>query len=560
MKFRPDAQRVEVYNEGLAVYLHDPANAAAILAANPQSVLTMSDIAPSKDKALKKIVEEGLLVTYYLRQDDSIVVDVTVGSPLDKAEIKALSKQGVPLMKPSQTVISIPSGRLRIDTANTFRLSEESRAYAEEYEKEHGRPPADDDLGAFGLEEASGEITVPPGDYVLTLYRVHFEEMEDTDEDDNGYDGPGEFITLTPVNEIERPKRIPAVIEYGAGYPRIVGLHAWKIDGDTFYGRVIGGGITNFSWKHAEAMGIRRGQHLRLRHENKDYDAVYLGGIEPRANPELCALIYPDLLEGFGKGHPDWLSAAIHEESILKKPLLWIQTLKKNLYLTAEKASPLEIRVLQDFVLPAPPEAPVPQGACEEGAIRGTVLAAGPGGIELGCGVKALQALRTGPAAELVLRIGNIDAPLLLLPSAEERHRPYHIAGSINRSDEVLFTDVFAYMIEGGDPVFRACVGEARSDELVSILKEYKKGCTFNSTDGYVPKDPECAKEQKQRCITLWREGVGRYAGPSALSAALMRHWDDPQAMTLSCRVIAYQGVNLFGDATGCDFEITRRV
>jgi hypothetical protein len=518
----------------------------------------MSDVEPSKDKALKKIVEQGLLVTYYLRQDDSIVVDVAVGPPLDKAEIKALAKQGVPLMKPSQTVISIPSGRLRIDTANTFRLSEESRAYAEEYEKEHGKPPAEDDLKAFGLEDASGEITVPPGDYVLTLYRVHFEEMEDRDEDDNGFDGPGEFITLTPAGEIERPKRIPTVIEYGAGYPRIVGLHAWKIEGGTFYGRVIGGGVTNFSWKHAEAMGIRRGQHLRLRHDNKDFDAVYLGGIEPRGNPELCALLYPDLLEGFGKAHPDWLSAAIHEESILKKPLLWIQTLKKNLSLVAEKASPLEIKVLQDFVLPAPPEGPVPQGTCEEGVICGSVLAAGSGGIELGCGANTLKALRTGQAAELVLRIGDSSAPVLLLPSTEERHRPYHIAGSITRSDDVLFTDVFAYMVEGGDPVFRACVGEARSTELVSILKEYKKGCTFNSSDGYVPKDPELAKEQKRQCVALWREGVGRYAEPGALSAVLVRHWDDPKATTLSCRVIAYQGVNVFADASGKDFEITR--
>ena len=177
MKFRPDAQRVEVYNEGLAVYLHDPSNAAAILAANPQSVLAMSDVEPSKDKALKKIVEQGLLVTYYLRQDDPIVVEVSVGPPLDKAELKAIGKMGVSLMKPAQTVIGLPGGRLRIDTPNTFRLSEESRAYAEEYEKIHGKAPADSDLKAFGLEEESGEIAVPPGDYVLSLYRVDFEKM-----------------------------------------------------------------------------------------------------------------------------------------------------------------------------------------------------------------------------------------------------------------------------------------------------------------------------------------------------------------------------------------------
>ena len=559
MKFRPDAQRGEVYNEALAVYLHDPANAAAIIAANPQSVIAMSDVEPNKDKALKKIVEQGLLVTYFLRQDDSIVVDVSVGPPLDKAEIKAIAKQGVPLMKATQTVINLPSGRLRVDTANTFRLSEESRAYAEEYEKAHGKAPADNDLKAFGLEDESGEIVVPPGDYVLTLYRVDFEKMEDREEDEeNGFPGPGEFITLTPASEIERPKRIPAVIDYGAGYPRIAGLRAWKIVDGKFFGLVVGGCVSNFTWKHAAQLGLRRGQHLRLRHENKDYDAVYLAGVEPRDNQHLCALLYPDLLDGLYKQHPEWLSAAIHEESVLKTPLLWIQTLNKKLHLAAEKASPLEIIPQDDFVLPAPPEGPVPEGICEGGVIRGTVLAAGAGGLELGCGAKTLKALRAGRAADLTLRIVGQRARLLLLPDAEHRHRPHHIAGSIKRGDDVLFTDVFAYMVEGGDPVFCACVGEARANELVATLKEYKKGCTFNSRDGYVPNDPELAKEQKKRCVALWREGVGRYGEPGALSAVLMRHWDDPKATSLSCRVIMHEGVNLFADSVGEVFEITR--
>ncbi len=558
MKFRPDAQRVEVYNEALAVYLHDPANVAAILAANPQSILAMSDVEPSKDKALKKVVEQGLLVTYFLRQDDSIVVDVSIGPPLDKAELKAIAKQGVLLMKPTQTVINLPSGRLRIDTANTFRLSDESRAYAEEYEKEHGKPPADNNLVAFGLEDESGEAAVPPGDYVLSLYRVDFEKMDDFDEDEGGYTGPGEFITLTPAGEIERPKRIPTAIEYGHGQPRITGLRAWRIEDGKFFGLVVGGCVSNFTWKHAEKLGLRRGQHLRMRHEEKDYDAVYFGGLEPRANQDLCALIYPDMLDGLYKQHPEWLSAAIHEESILKTPLLWIQTLNKKVHLTAEKASPLEITPLDDFVLSPPPEGPVPEGACEDGVIRGAVLAAGAGGLELGCGARILKALRAGKAAELMLRIGGKSARVLLLPSAEHRHRPHHIAGSAKRSGEHMFRDVFAYMIDGGDEVFRACVGEARSVELVKILKEYKKGCTFTPQEGYVPKDPGLAETQRVRSVELWCEGVGRYAEPGAMSAVLMRHWDDPKATSLSCRVIGAEGVNLFADSAGQEFELAR--
>jgi hypothetical protein len=556
MKFRPDAQRVEVYNEGLAVYLHDPANAAAIVAANPQSIIAMSDVEPSKDKALKKIVEQGLLVTYFLRQDDSIVVDVSVGPPLDKAEIKAIAKQGVPLMKPTQTVISLPSGRLRIDTANTFRLSEESRAYAAEYEKTHGNVPADNDLKAFGLEDESGEIAVPPGDYVLSLYRVDFEKMEDREED--GFPGPGEFITLTPAGEIERPKRIPAAIEYGHNQPRVAGLNKWKIEDGRFLGVMAGGCVSNFRWKHAEKLGLRRGQHLRLRHDNKDYDAVYLGGVEPRSDHELCSLIYPDMLEGFRAQHPDWLTAGIHESTITKTALLYIQSQDPKVYLTSEQGSALEIEGLDDFVLPAPPEGPVPQGSCEGGAIRGTVLAAGACGLELGCGAKTIKSLRAGKAAELMLRIGGKEARLLLIPSAEHRNRPHHIAGSAKREDERLFRDVFAYMYQGGDEVFRAFVGEARSVELVKLLKEYQKGCTFTPRDGYVPHDPELAETQRERSMALWREGVGRYAEAGALYGLLTPHWDDRKATSLSCRVIAYQGVNFFAEAAGEIFEIKR--
>lgn len=92
----------------------------------------------------------------------------------------------------------------------------------------------------------------------------------------------------------------------------------------------------------------------------------------------------------------------------------------------------------------------------------------------------------------------------------------------------------------------------------MTILKAYKKGCTFNSRDGYVPKDPDLAAQQREQSVALWCEGVGRYAEPGAMSAVLMRHWDDPKATSLSCRMIMHEGVNLFADSVGEAFEITR--
>ena len=554
MYFREGVQRVEVYNEALVVYLHDPSHAEAILKLRPPSLFDHGDVEPGKDKALKKVVEQGLLVTYFLRQDDSIRVDVAIGPPLTKAEVKKLR---VPIMKPTQTFISIPSGRLRIDTANTFRLSDEAQSYAEAYQQEHGQWPADDNLAAFGLEDASGEISVPPGDYVLTLHRVDFDAMDD-DDDDNEFDGPGEFITLTPIGELARPKRIPPVLEYGAGYSRVAHLRASKIVNGVFYGRVCGGSIVNMTWPHATKLGLRRGQRLRITHEDKPYDAVFLGSIELRADPELASMIYPKGLAHLQQAHPGLLTAAIHDNSTLGIALLWLQTLEAKRDLTAERGSVVVIEPCPDFILPAPPAGPPPQGEFKDGAVHGAILAAADCGVELSCNAKVLKGLRCGKADELTLHCGDVRLPILLLPNAEHRQRPYHIVNSIERGDDVLFRDIFSYMAGGGDEVFRAFVGAERIERLMALVNEYQKGCTFTPTDGYQPKDPVRAAEIRPQCIVLWRDGIARFGVAGAMSATFARHWDDPSATTLSCRVIKNKGANLLKDAVGKDFVLTK--
>ena len=554
MQTRTGSQRVEVYNEGLAVFLHDPSNAPEFLRLKPESFLGMRGSEPSKDKALKQVVERGLLVTYTLRQDDPIVVDVCVGAPLSKLEIKQC---GVPLMKPSQTVISLPSGRLRIDTANTFRLGAEPQSYVEDYVKEHGHPPNDDDLNAFGLLDKSGEISVPPGDYVITLYRVDFERLDD-DPDDGEYDGPGEFITLTPAGEIERPKRIPVVLEYGAGHARVFGLRACKVVDGVFYGIMIGGCISNFSWPHAAKLGLRRGQKIAIEHDGKPYEAVYLGGIEPRTDPNLASLVFGTALNELSKGRPDLLTAAIHLESILKTPLLWIQTTSDKQMLAAERGSTLKITAMPDFLLPPPSESPVPQGDFHDGAVVGHVLASGAAGLELGCCAAILRRLKAGKSAELRLEIGGRSAPIILMPNAEENFRPYHIARSVEDKSPDFFKRVFSYMIDGGDEVFCAMLGPARAADLTKMLKTYKAGCTFNPRDGYVPKDEAAIGPLRESSVALWKEGMGRWNTPGAMTAALVPHWDDRKLSTLSCRLIAHSGENTFADCTGADFVLRR--
>lgn len=553
MQFRPDSQRVEVYNEGLAVYLHDPANAAEILRLNPESLIGMSTLDPSKDKALKEVVERGLLVTYFLRQDDSIVVDVCVGPPLAKDEIK---KCGVPLMKPTQTVISIPSGRLRIDTANTFRLSADAQACAEEYVNSHGKQPDDADLAAFGLEDASGEVSVPPGDYVLTLYRVDFEKLEDDEEDGDGFDGPGELVLLTPAHALDRPKRIPRALEYGAGYQRVFGLRACRIADGAFHGLMIGGCISNFSWQHAEKLGLRRGQRILLTHDGATHDAVFLGGVEPRSNPELAEMVLGRELDGVVQSHPGLLTAAIHMESIAKTPLLWIQTTDPDKFLSAERGTPLKVEATPDFFLPPPGDAEISQGSFGGGAITGHVLASGASGLELGCGEKTLRRLKAGKSSALLLEIDGRSAPVILLPDAEHRHRPYHIAQSAAEPSPDFPMRIFSYLIDGGDEVFRAMLGRSRATEITRMLKAYKAGCTFSSRDGYVPKDKAAGEALRQRWVAAWIEGIGKWNVAGAMSAVVTRHWDHRTCSTLSCRMIAHPPQNPFRKCTGAAYTL----
>ncbi|MCC6155957.1 MAG: hypothetical protein IT367_19475, partial [Candidatus Hydrogenedentes bacterium] len=506
-------------------------------------------------KALKEVVERGLLVTYFLRQDDPIVVDVCVGPPLTKDEIKNC---GVPLMKPTQTIISIPSGRLRIDTPNTFRLNADAQANAEEYVKAHGKQPNDDDLESFGLEDKSGEVTVPPGDYVLTLYRVDFDKFDDDDDEDDetGFDGPGELVLLTPAKKIERPKRIPRVLEYGAGYQRVFGLRAWKMVDGTFHGLMIGGFASNFSWQHAEKLGLRRGQRIVLTHEGKPHDAIYLAGIEPRSNPDLASMVLGNALDKVVQAHPGLLTAAIHTESILKTPLMWIQTTEEGKYLSADRGTPLIVEATKDFFIPPPDDKEVSQGSFSGGVITGQVLASGTGGLELGCSAKTLKQLKPGKSDALQLEIHGTTVPVILLPDAEHRHRPYHIAGSAAKPSPDFPMRIFSYLIDGGDEVFRAMLGQSRAKEITRMLKEYKASCTFNSRDGYVPKDKAKGEALSKRWVEMWIEGISKWNTPGAMSAVLAPHWDDPKCTTLSCRMVAHPPANPFGAYKGASYML----
>lgn len=260
---RTSATPVRVYNEGLCVYLHDEGNAEAIrkllASAKYRGCNLKKDFYSNlTNRAFAKaIAAKGLAVAYTLEQDDEIEVEVAVGSPLTERELSAAR-----WLEPQYARLSLPTGRLRIDSANTMPLDPDDKT----------------DRGQV--------VQVPPGDYLLTLYRVDWDELPRAGI--KRYKGPQEFILLTP-NKSARGKKPPASAK-PAG-PILPFQHrrpdsSWKRDQKVvtgqFKGRLIFNGFweafyVNLTRKQAAKLGLEPGMRVQLQCEKFTLDGLYLG-------------------------------------------------------------------------------------------------------------------------------------------------------------------------------------------------------------------------------------------------------------------------------------------
>lgn len=153
---RKGAHRVQIFNSGLEVWLYDERNADAI----------------RKKGLWQKLVDggktDGLLVGYGLWQDDSLLIDVVVGPPLTERELSTSR-----WLEPQHAFLRAPSGTVAVESNDSCRVS----------------PESDDDTDAGAL------ISVPPGDYRVTLYRTDYETLK---RERRERPGAQEVIVLTP--------------------------------------------------------------------------------------------------------------------------------------------------------------------------------------------------------------------------------------------------------------------------------------------------------------------------------------------------------------------------
>jgi hypothetical protein len=257
---RPDAQRVEVYNEGLCVYLHDAGNTDRLRgmlasgrygAANPDEDFYSNLSEPAFGAA---VAADGLAAAYELCQDDPVATEVAVGGPLTDAEL-AVARW----WPPQRALLDLPTGQLRIDTPNTMPLD----------------PDEPGDPGAV--------VTVPPGRYVLMLYRIDEDAMRR--EEVKKYKGPEEFLLLVPAGQADPIEGASPILPYPEAPEDLSWVGAYAIDGKAFTCQV------NF-WDYwewvrvnldvaaAQQLGLHCGSVLRLRATRMTIDAIFLGDWE----------------------------------------------------------------------------------------------------------------------------------------------------------------------------------------------------------------------------------------------------------------------------------------
>lgn len=200
-KLMASAQRVKVFNSGLEVWLYDPSFRAPLKASGAFETDAGEGVF---EKAMRGFVQKGRIMAYSLMQDDSIDVAVSVRKPLAPAELGS-----IPWREPQVGFLRLPTGRLVIESNDSLTL----------------RKLKPTDPGA--------EITVPPGDYLVTLYRVDWDALA---EDEIEWDGPSEFITLTSGAMAKPVRGQPAVLAWEKPESNDA---SWKIEGGLYAGAAI---------------------------------------------------------------------------------------------------------------------------------------------------------------------------------------------------------------------------------------------------------------------------------------------------------------------------------
>jgi hypothetical protein len=247
---RENAVPVRVYNEGLVVYLYDEGNTERLRELLRKHRLKNDFFSNLQAKKFQEVVtREALCVAYTLEQDDPISAEVGTGAPLSTSELQIGRWH-----EPQTARLSLPTGRLRVDTPNTMPLDAD--------------PP--DDPGAT--------VPVDPGDYILTLYRIDWDEMRRAGIKTKL---PEEFILLTPAQKVKNFKDNGPILEFTPRQDKSW-ISNFEVQHDHFDGRLYFYGYWEGFWLNlqraaAKKLGLTSGSRLRIETERLKIDALLTG-------------------------------------------------------------------------------------------------------------------------------------------------------------------------------------------------------------------------------------------------------------------------------------------
>ena len=199
-RIRAGAKLVEVFNSGLEVWLYDASHRDTL----KSSGAFETDVDDAvMIKKMEEFVKSGLIMAYGLAEDNSLNIAVAVGVPLSRKELASAR-----WLKPQQGFLRLPTGRLVIESNDALTIRKEK--------------PTDRGV----------ELTVPPGDYLITLHRIDWDALE---ADELEWEGPHEFLTLTPGAKAKPVRGQPAFLPWEPAGP---GKTQWTIVDGVYRGAV----------------------------------------------------------------------------------------------------------------------------------------------------------------------------------------------------------------------------------------------------------------------------------------------------------------------------------
>ncbi len=502
MAVRQGATRLDLTTEGLIVVLYDEKRLRELKRGRTLDVLTGEASGADPVDRADRIARQGLLVAYDLAGDGPVAVEIAVGPPLTEAERAAAE---ISWLAPQQALLSLPSGRLCVETTESLRI------------------------GAHPPSATGGSVRVPPGDYVLTLFRTdHRDDRHGTG------DLPLEVVTLTPRPAIERPVRVRAFLSIREALgereiPEAPPPRAGVFRGLCFPG-LLHTVVSNLDGEAARALGLRFGMRLEVEWGGALRQGVY----GARANPSYFRSLF---------GPPERLPApaprlhgrlGFHE--LARRDVVEFEGLGDRETIAAQpEGTPLAVRALPDPYLPPPDPGLLKKRRVTRGRVRCAVLHSGDHAAALSCRFEDLLRIGLEPGGRGVARFAGLPARRLFLERVPR--------------DELKIQDLV--------PLSTREASRVRSLERERLRVVTRQIGRPGGALVSAAADAELGRIEAEIAAVAWSPEKLRHA---ALAASAIHHWEADASIVLLRLLTPDFAARpiLLGAAVGSEVEIAR--